>query len=197
MKHDIPAPTGAIDWATASHVGAVVDHDGELVARYDFSHTGEGLSSLLRRFAEHGVTAVAIERPDGPVVESLLDADFEVFVISSRQLKNLRGRYGSAGNKDDALDAFVLADVLRTDRRRLSSLQRDGDLTRALRALTRGRKDLIAARVALGQPAAGEPADRPSRRHRPVPPPRLADLAGVPATVHHRGQGSMVVGETT
>ena len=150
MKHDIPAPTGAIDWASESHVGAVVDHHGGLVACYDFSHTAAGLASMLRRFAQHGVAAVAIERPDGPVVETLLDADFDVFVISSRQLKNLRGRYGSAGNKDDALDAYVLADVLRTDRRRLRPLERDGDHTRALRALTRARKDLIAARVALG-----------------------------------------------
>ena len=83
-------------------------------------------------------------------VETLLDANLEVFVISPRQLKNLRGRYGSAGIKDDALDAFVLADVLRTDRRRLQPLQRDTDRTRAMRALTRARKDLIGARVALG-----------------------------------------------
>lgn len=150
MKHDIPAPTGAIDWASESHVGAVVDHHGELVAHYDFAHTAAGLAAMLRRFAQHGVQAVAIERPDGPVVETLLDADVEVFVISSRQLKNLRGRYGSAGNKDDAFDAFVLADVLRTDRRRLHPLKRDSERTRALRALTRARKDLIAARVALG-----------------------------------------------
>ena len=37
-------------------------------------------------------------------------------VISPNQVKNLRGRYGSAGNKDDRFDAFVLADTLRTDR---------------------------------------------------------------------------------
>ena len=149
MKHDVPPPTGAIDWASQAHVGAVVDHHGELVARYDFSHTAEGLTAMLRSFAKHGVEAVAIERPDGPVVEALLNANVEVFVISSRQLKNLRGRYGSAGNKDDGLDAFVLADVLRTDRRRLRPLKRDSGRTRALRALTRARKDLIAARVAL------------------------------------------------
>lgn len=150
MKHDIPAPTGAIDWASETHVGAVVDHLGELVAGYDFAHTGAGLATMLRRFAQHGVEAVAIERPDGPVVETLLAADLEVFVISPRQLKNLRGRYGSAGNKDDAFDAFVLADVLRTDRRRLQPLERNSEPTRALRVLTRARKDLIGARVALG-----------------------------------------------
>ena len=56
-----------------------------------------------------GVREVAIERPDGPVVDALLDADMTVVVISPNQVKNLRGRYGSAGNKDDRFDAFVLA----------------------------------------------------------------------------------------
>jgi hypothetical protein len=35
-----------------------------------------------------------------------------VVVISPNQIKNLRGRYGSAGNKDDRFDAYVLADTL-------------------------------------------------------------------------------------
>jgi transposase len=152
MKDDTAmaaAPTGAIDWAKDSHAGAVVDHDGRLIARYEFAHTAAGLAAMLRRFAQHGVERVAIERPDGPVVETLLDGGFVVFVIHPRQLKNLRGRYGNAGNKDDELDAFVLADVLRTDRLRLRPLERDTDPTRALRALTRARKDLVEARVAL------------------------------------------------
>ena len=58
---------------------------------------------------------MAIERGDGPVVEVLLDAGLSVFVVPSRQIKSLRSRYGSAGNKDDRLDAYVLADTLRTD----------------------------------------------------------------------------------
>jgi transposase len=152
MKDDIqhvPAPTGAIDWASDKHVGVVVDHTGRLLARYEFSHSTAGLTAMLRRFDKHNVTRVAIERPDGPVVETLLDGGFTVFVIHPRQMKNLRGRYGNAGNKDDALDAFVLADVLRTDAARLRPLERDTDATRALRALTRARKDLVDARVAL------------------------------------------------
>lgn len=149
MKDDIPVPTGAIDWASTTHTGAVVDHEGRMVARYEFAHSADGLAAMLRRFAQHGVEAVAIERPDGPVVDALLDAGCTVFVISPRQVKHLRGRYGSAGNKDDAFDAFVLADVLRTDRHRLRPLERDSERTRALRVLTRARKDLVAARVAL------------------------------------------------
>ena len=65
-------------------------------------------------------------------------------VISPNQLKNLRSRYGSAGNKDDRFDAFVLADTLRTDRARLRPLVPDTPATVALRATCRARKDLVA-----------------------------------------------------
>lgn len=44
--------------------------------------------------------------------------------------------------------AFVLADVLRTDRRRLTPLACDDPATVGLRMLVRARKDLVAARVA-------------------------------------------------
>jgi transposase len=92
---------------------------------------------------------VAIERPDGPVVEALLAAGLEVFVIAPNQVKNLRSRYGSAGNKDDRFDAYMLADVLRTDRARLRPLRRDSDQTLTLPMTVRTRQDLVAARVRM------------------------------------------------
>ena len=68
---------------------------------------------MVARLRRGGVGEVAIERPDGPVVDALLDAGLTVVVISPNQVKNLRSRYGSAGNKDDRFDAFVLADTPR------------------------------------------------------------------------------------
>jgi transposase len=73
-------------------------------------------------------------------------------VVPSRQIKALRSRYGSAGNKDDRFDAYVLADTLRTDGHRWQPLRPDAGPTRALRALCRSRKDLVETRVqVLGQ----------------------------------------------
>jgi transposase len=103
----------------------------------------------VARLRRAGVVEVAIERPDGPVVEALLDANFAVVAIAPKQLKNLRGRYGSVGNKDDAFDAYVLADVLRTDRARLRPLTRDSEATVTLRMTVRARHDLVATRVAM------------------------------------------------
>jgi len=70
----------------------------------------------VERLARAGVTEAAIERGDGPVVDALLEAGLTVVMITPQQVKNLRSRCGAAGNKDDRFDAYVLADVLRTDR---------------------------------------------------------------------------------
>ena len=107
------------------------------------------LRRLIARLRRWGVTEVSIERPDGPVVDALLEAELTVFVIDPKQIKNLRGRYGSAGNKDDRFDAYVLADVLRTDRARMRPLTRDSEQTITLRMTVRARQDLVHARVAM------------------------------------------------
>lgn len=142
-------PTAGIDWASTDHAVAVVDPGGIQVERFTIAHTAAGLRQLTRRLGRAGVCQVAIERPDGPVVDALLEAGFGVVVIAPKQLKNLRGRYGSAGNKDDAFDAYVLADVLRTDRARLQPLTPDSEATVTLRMTVRARQDLVHARVAM------------------------------------------------
>jgi len=111
--------------------------------------TGGELRGLTRRLVRLGVGQVAIERPDGPVVEALLAAGLEVVVIPGRQVKALRGRYGTAGNKDDRFDTSVLADALRTDGHRLAPLCPDAPQTTALGVVSRARKSLVATRVAL------------------------------------------------
>ncbi|MBA3991121.1 MAG: IS110 family transposase [Propionibacteriales bacterium] len=144
-----PAPTAGIDWASSDHAVAIVDPHGVQQDRFTIPHTAPGLRQLVARLHRAGVDEVAIERPDGPVVDALLEADLGVVVIAPNQVKNLRSRYGSAGNKDDGFDAYVLADTLRTDRGRLRPLTRDSDATITLRMTVRARQDLVAARVAM------------------------------------------------
>ncbi len=138
-----------IDWAKDDHALAVLDAAARTVERFTVTHTAAGLRELVRRLNRHQAGEVAIERCDGQVVETLLAADLTVVVISPNQVKNLRSRYGQAGNKDDRFDAFVLADTLRTDRLRLRTLTPDSPATIALRAAVRARKDLVHHRVAL------------------------------------------------
>lgn len=142
-------PSGGIDWATDTNELCIVAPKGEVVHRSNTTMDAAGIRKLVGQLERHSVGRVAIERPDGPVVEALLAADIEVVVITPRQVKNLRSRYGSAGNKDDRFDAFVLADTLRTDPGRLLALEPDTAQTLALRAAVRARTDLVETRVAL------------------------------------------------
>ena len=137
-----------IDWATQEHAVCILGPTGTVEDRFLVTHDATGLRSLIRRLRRAGVEEVGIERSDGPVVEALLSAELTVLVITPGHVKHLRSRYGSAGNKDDRFDAYVLADVVRTDRARLQALEPDTAATTALRATVRARRDLVAARVA-------------------------------------------------
>ena len=61
----------------------------------------------------------------------------------------MRPRFSAAGGKSDSFDAFVLAELARTDSHRFRVLVPDTDATKALRALSRAREDLVGHRVAL------------------------------------------------
>jgi len=141
--------TCGIDWARDDHAVSVVNARGREICRCSVEHSAAGLHELLAVLARNGAREAAIERPDGPVVDALLEAGITVVVISPNQIKNLRGRYGSAGNKDDRFDAYVLADTLRTDRARLAPLTPDSPATVTLRRACRARKDLVSHRVAV------------------------------------------------
>jgi transposase len=141
--------TAGVDWAQDNHVVCVVDGEGEVVERVTVAHTKAGIARLVAVLAGYQVAGVGIERPDGPLVDGLFAAGFAVYVIAPAQVKSLRSRYGSAGNKDDRFDAYVLGDTVRTDRRRLTPLLRDTAATMALRQLCRARKDLQAHQVAV------------------------------------------------
>jgi transposase len=149
MQHDTPAPTAGVDWATDTNELCVVDAAGRVVTRRTLVHDAAGIRGLIDAVVTHDVTRVAIERPDGPVVDALLAADVDVVVVTPRQVKHLRSRYTATGSKDDRFDAYVLADVLRTDGHRLVSLTPDTPTTLALRSVVRARTDLVETRVAI------------------------------------------------
>jgi transposase len=137
-----------VDWAKDDHAVCMVGDQGEVLDRFTVPHDAAGLKRMAAKLLRAGVEQVGIERGDGPVVDTLMQAALVIFVIPPGQVKNLRSRYGSAGNKDDRFDAYVLADVVRTDVRRLRPMLYDSAQTTALRGSVRARRDLVTHRVA-------------------------------------------------
>lgn len=138
-----------LDWASQTHAVCLIDEQGNVRERLDIAHTAAGLSQLKQRLRHWGCPPIAIERPSGIVVDTLLEAGFTVVPIHPNAVKATRPRYRSHGAKSDASDAYLLADLLRTDGHRFRPLAPQGDEIRALRALVRGRDDLVATRVQL------------------------------------------------
>jgi transposase len=142
-----------LDWGGAAHAVCVIElGSGAVADRFEARHDAAGLWELRRRLARFGEAVdlpVAIERPSGLIVDALVAAGHPVVPIHPNAVKAARPRYRSSGAKDDRGDAYLLADLLRTDGHRFRPLAPPSDTIRALRALTRGRDDLVAARVAL------------------------------------------------
>jgi hypothetical protein len=67
-----------IDWASGKHDVLVAEQDGDEVLAGTFVHDEKGLSALCRTLVRLDVELVAIERPDGLLVERLLDAGLRV-----------------------------------------------------------------------------------------------------------------------
>ena len=143
---------GGLDWGGISHAVCVVDGAGQVVVRLEIRHDAAGLAELLarlRKFAPPADLPVAIERPSGLIVDALVAAGHPVVPIHPNVVKACRPRYRAAGGKSDPGDAYMLADILRTDGHRFRALRPASDELRALRALVRGRDDLVEQRVAL------------------------------------------------
>ena len=138
-----------VDWAAEKHDVLVADETGEELLAGTFAHEEKGLRALCRALVRLKVALVAIERPDGLLVERLLDAGLRVLALHPNQVAAARARFRVSGGKSDRFDAFVLCELARTDSHRFRVLEPDSDETKALRALTRAREDLVHARVAL------------------------------------------------
>ena len=182
-----------VDWASEKHDVLVADAAGVRLLSATFAHDEQGVRSLCRQLVGLEVELVAIERPDGLLVERLLDAGLRILPLHPNQVAATRDRFRVSGGKSDRFDAFVLCELARTDHHRFRVLEPDSDQTKALRALTRAREDLVGARTALSNQLRAElerfwpgPLGLFTDLHSRI---SLAFLARYPSPVDARGMG--------
>jgi transposase len=128
-----------VDWADQTHAVWVVDEHGTKITARSVSHTAEGLSEWGRELDEWRAQGIelwaAIERPDGRVVDFLLDHGVVVYPVNPKALDRARDRFRQSGAKSDPFDARVLADFLRTDHAHLRALQPSSEAAQELKLL--------------------------------------------------------------
>ena len=103
-----------VDWADQTHAVWGVDERGTKVAARTVPHTAEGFSEWGRELDEWRAQGIelwaAIERPEGRVVDFLLDHGVVVYPVNPKALDRARDRFRQSGAKSDPFDAWVLAD---------------------------------------------------------------------------------------
>lgn len=140
-----------IDWASSVHAVCVMDAAGKILSQFTIEHSADGIAMLVRRLAKLADPAdvpVAIERPNGRLVDLLLDAGHPVVPVKPNAIKTWREGEVLSGAKSDAGDAAVIAEYLRLRQHRLRTATPYSSETKALRTVVRTRDDLVEMRVA-------------------------------------------------
>ena len=141
-----------IDWAETHHDVAIINNDGNLVAKKRIPDDPEGFSQLVEMLAEAGEGAeapvpVAIETPRGLLVAALRSTGRPVYAINPLAVARYRERHSVARSKSDHADAMTLANILRVDAHLHRALPADSELCQAITVLARAHQDAIWART--------------------------------------------------
>lgn len=140
-----------IDIAKNNHEAVIVDDQGNRISkRILFSNTKEGFEKLLMHFKKHSVTTentiVAMEATGHywlALYSALVDQEYDVKVINPIQTSVFRKLYLRKA-KTDAIDAFIIAQVIRFGEYSASAFM--DEKTLALRQLSRYRVMLVDSR---------------------------------------------------
>ena len=130
-----------VDWADEFHQVWVSAAEGKKVAEMTIEQSMKGLSEFGRWL--HGCKGegielwAAIEKPQGRIVDFLLDHAVVVYPVNPKALDRARDRFRMSQSKSDSFDAYVLAEFLRTDHVHLRALQPDSEQAQELKMLTR------------------------------------------------------------
>lgn len=142
-----------VDWADTAHAVWVGDETGTPVAARTVPQTPEGLREwgrwLYERQAEGIELWAAIEKPEGRLVEFLLDHGVVVYPINPKALDRARDRFRMSRAKSDPFDAWVLAEFLRTDQAHLQPVRPNSEAVQELKLLTRDYQRLVRQQTRL------------------------------------------------
>jgi transposase len=135
-----------VDWADEFNQVWVSDPQGKKVVEMKVAETVDGRSEFGRWLDEHRAQQIelwaAIEKPQGRIVDFLLDHGVVVYPVNPKALDRARDRFRMSQSKSDSFDAYVLAEFVRTDHAHLRPLEPNSDEAQELKMLSRDQHRL-------------------------------------------------------
>jgi hypothetical protein len=151
VNEDVKRYYLGVDWADQAHQVWVSDRQGNKVIDMKVAQTPEGMSEFSRWLHERSGEAIelwaAIEKPEGRIVDFLLDNGVVVYPINPKAVDRARDRFRMSGAKSDLFDAYVLSEFLRTDHGHLRALRPNSEQAQELKMLTCDYQRLVTQRT--------------------------------------------------
>ena len=130
-----------VDWADREHQVYVGDENGKKIAEMKVQESVQGLAEFGRwleeRRAEGTELWAAIEKPQGRIVDFLLDHGVVVYPVNPKAVDRARDRFRMSQSKSDGFDAYVLSEFVRTDHGHLRALEPSSEQAQELKMLSR------------------------------------------------------------
>jgi hypothetical protein len=138
------------DWSEDHHDVALVDEGGRRLARARLPEGAAGIARFHELIAAHlaeddgpGQVVIGIETDRGPWVAALVASGYRVYAINPLSVARYRERHSTSGAKSDAGDAWLLADLVRTDAARHRPVAGDSPAAEGIKVLARAHQRLI------------------------------------------------------
>ncbi len=136
-----------LDWAEAHHDIHIEDEQGARLAKARLLEGVEGVArfhELVAPFVEDPAeVTIATETDRGLFVGALVAAGYRVLAVNPLSTSRYRERHSTSGAKSDPGDAFVLAELARTDAQNHRPVAGDSELGEAIKVLARAHQSLI------------------------------------------------------
>ena len=138
-----------IDWGRKVHKVVLLKDSGELSEIWEINNDYDGYLDLLRHLHTTEEVVFTIEKRTHRLIDFLIAHGYAGYYVEPNAMKGYRSRYKSTPVKSDELDAFILADLLRTERHKLSAINLDTPLVRELKELIIDREHYVRDEVRL------------------------------------------------
>jgi len=137
-----------IDWADAKHDVNLFDVASGKQERFEIKQSPEAIQEwigqLRSRYGRNGEVAVVLEQGRGALLNALMGCEFLVlYIINPKSLSSYRDAFYGSGAKTDPVDAELMQEMVRKNPDRFRAWRSDDVLTRSLRLMAEGRRDLV------------------------------------------------------
>lgn len=130
-----------IDWSSQKHDVQVIDEKGKRRLYKTIEHSRQGFAQIEqmreKMSATHDEVDIGLETAHTQLIDYLWGCGYQnIYVIPPNVVNKSRGRYNQSGARDDKLDAYIIADLLRTDKHRFYPWNPGSELLQQMRVVS-------------------------------------------------------------